>query len=236
MNEDLGKQCGLCVYFRKKTSIKAKSCKEQGYIETSLACPEWELDDKNLPKTVRQLMYLLPSLTLLQIDILLAVAKHKPVDFIAEGITKTCSQCWKYKKKLNGDEKSCKQKGKKPTSKCSEWELDFSKAPCILKEAHSALSGISPKGPWDLVAWLFQTAKRQFGMEYALGEKLGFVYQRPTDKRKFFVHGNIVDISESNLLMRTKNGRYFLILKRNAIKYAKWNKYRQRRKVGITGS
>lgn len=225
--KNLGKQCGLCVWFRKKKSIKAQSCREKGCLETSPCCPRWELDDRNLPKNVRQLLYLLPELTLRQIKALLYFVRDKPVDFTTEGITKTCGQCVRFRKKYNG--KSCKQSGiKASASCCKKWELDFSTTHSIFREAYSSIAGIPDKGPWDLIKYLLQKAQTQYGGDFTLGEPIGFRYHRiEGSDREFFVKGRIVDISEANLLMRTKSGRYFNILRRHAIKKDQWDSHMQ---------
>lgn len=225
--KNLGKQCGLCLWYRKKKSIKSKSCREKGFLETSPACPKWELDDKHLPKSVRQLLYLLPELTLLQIKALLYHVKDKKVDFTTEGVTKTCNQCAGYRKKRQG--KNCKQQGIKPTDCCKDWELDFATTRSIFRESYGAIEGIPAKGPWDLVRWLLKKAMRQFGDEFRLGEVVGFEYRPAVDtKRTLFVRGNVVDISEANVLMRTKSGRYFNILRRHTVKQDQWEQILKR--------
>lgn len=225
MQQLLGRQCGMCVHFRKKTIHIKKSCKDNGFVETSPACKDWELDDRCLPRSVRQFLYLLPELTLLQLRALKYYVKKTPITFTPEGASLECKNCVWYRKKDTA--KNCKQLGRKPSEHCKKWELDIATTNSIFREAFSALSDIPVKGGhWDLILWLIQKAVRNFTSEYHIGVTVGFVYEELIPEndvyRRFFVKGNVVDIGEQNILFRTKNGRYFNVLTKHVVKQERW--------------
>lgn len=224
--ELLGLQCGMCGNFRKRTITVKKSCKDKGYVETSPACKDWELDDRNLPRSVRQLLYILPELTFLQLKALKSYINKTPITFITEGAVKECNHCIFYRKK--DAEKNCKQQGKKPNEHCKKWELDITTTNSIFKEAFSALTDIPTKGGhWDLVLWLIQKAIKNFSSEFTCGERVGFVYEDllPTDGvyKRYFVLGRIADIGEKNILFRTASERYFNVLSKHIVKEEAWS-------------
>jgi hypothetical protein len=215
----------MCSQFKKRTIHRKKSCKDNGFLETSPACKDWELDDRCLPRSVRQFLYVLPELTMLQLRALKYYIQKRPITFIAEGAIKECKHCVGYRKKST--EKNCKQLGHKSSDRCKNWELDITTTNSIFREAFSALTDIPTKGGhWDLVLWLIQKTMRDFNTDYMCGDHIGFVYEElePANDvyRRFFVRGRIVDIGEQNVLFRTKNGRYFNVLIKHVLKRDQW--------------